>query len=109
MTVWQRQWRLSTAAIAVAVDSGSGGIEPMVPMAASSTVALVDGGSNNGVFTNTSHDNDCHPCPHCPHPCSGWRATKRAMARVARGMVTASRVTGAGDSDSGSNRDEAGR
>jgi hypothetical protein len=64
-TVWQQQWRLLMAAIAVVVDSGVGGIEPMAPMAASSTVSVVDGGGNDGVFTHASHDNDRHPYPHC--------------------------------------------
>jgi hypothetical protein len=70
ITVWQRQWGSLMAAIAVVVDDGSGGIEPTAPMAASSTVAAVDGGSNDGVFTDASHDNNCHPCPHrpCPRP-----------------------------------------
>jgi hypothetical protein len=31
MTVWQRRWRLSTAAIAVVVEGGVGGIEPTAP------------------------------------------------------------------------------
>jgi hypothetical protein len=54
-------------AIAVVVDGAGGGIELMVPMAASSAVAAVDGGGNDGVFTDASHDNDRHPRPH--HPC----------------------------------------
>jgi hypothetical protein len=69
LTVWQRQWWLLMAAIAVIVDGSGGGIEPMALMAASSTVVAVDGDGNNGVFTTTSYDNDCHPCPHRPRPC----------------------------------------
>jgi hypothetical protein len=45
-------------------------------------VAVVDGGSNDGVFTTPSQDNNNHPCPHLPCPCppsdkdwmAGWRA-----------------------------------
>jgi hypothetical protein len=69
LTVWQQQWQSTTAAIVVIVGSGSGRIEPMVPMAASLTVAAVDGGGNDCIFTNTSHDNDRHPCPHRPRTC----------------------------------------
>jgi hypothetical protein len=69
-TVLQRQWGSSTAAIAVIVDGGSSGIEPLAPMAALLTVAAVDGDGNDGIFTKASHDNNRHPCPHhpCPHP-----------------------------------------
>ncbi len=61
-TVWQQRWRLSMGAIAVVIDGGSSGIEPMAPMAASST-AVVDGGSDNGAFTTASHKDDRHLCP----------------------------------------------
>jgi hypothetical protein len=57
------------AAIAVVIDGGGSGIEPTAPMVALSTVAAVDGSGNDGVFTTTSYNNDCHPCPHCPRPC----------------------------------------
>ncbi len=57
MTVWQQQWRLLMAAIAVVVNGGGGGIELTAPMAASSTVAAIDGGGDNGVFTNACHNN----------------------------------------------------
>jgi hypothetical protein len=74
------------AVMAVVNNGGSGGIEPMVLMAASSTVAAVDAGSNVGVFTTASHDNNHHPCPHHPRPCppldkdlmAGWRARRNA-------------------------------
>ncbi len=46
------------AAMAVVVDSGSSGIEPTAPMAASSMMVANDGNSNNGAFTTASHDND---------------------------------------------------
>jgi hypothetical protein len=49
LTVWQRQWRLSTSAIASIVDGSCGGIELRALMAASLTMAAVDGGSDNGV------------------------------------------------------------
>ena len=55
-------------AIAVIVNGGGGGIEPMAPMAVSLIVAAVDGGSNNSIFTNASHNNACHPHPHRPCP-----------------------------------------
>ncbi len=81
-TVWQQQWWLLMAAIAVVVDGSNNGMEPTAPMAALSTVAVVDGGGNKGIFTTTLYSNDPHPCPHCP--CSrplldkdwaaGWRA-----------------------------------
>jgi hypothetical protein len=51
------RWSLM-ASIAVIVDGSSDGIELMAPMAASSTVAAVDGGSDNGIFTTPSHDNN---------------------------------------------------
>jgi hypothetical protein len=79
-TVWQQQWKSLTAAIAVVVDGGGSEIEPTALMAAFSTVAAVDGGGNDGVFTDTSHDNDRHPCLHRPCPSSDkdqmarWRA-----------------------------------
>ncbi len=75
-TVWQWRWQSSTAAIAVVVDGSGGRIEPTVPTLASLTVVVVDGGRDDGVFTNASHDNDRHPCPHCPHPPSDkdWMA-----------------------------------
>jgi hypothetical protein len=67
--------------VAVVVEGGNNGIEPMAPMAALLTVVAVDGG-NNGIFTSTSYDNDNHSHPHCPcpHPLldkewmAGWRA-----------------------------------
>jgi hypothetical protein len=91
---WQRQWRSSIAVIAVVVDSGGGGIEPTVSMAASLMVAVVDGGSNDGVFTTTSHDNDCHPHPHHPRPhppldedwTAGWRAHRGASQLLSPGL-----------------------
>ncbi len=57
---------------AVIVDGGSSRIELTVPMAASLTVAAVDGGGNYGVFTTVSHDNyrHSHPHPSCPCPLS---------------------------------------
>ncbi len=69
------------AAIAV-IDGDSSGIEPMVPMAVLVVVAKVYGSGNNGIFSTTSHNNGCHPCPHplCPCPCpppsldKGWTA-----------------------------------
>jgi hypothetical protein len=84
--VWQWRWWLLTAVIAVIVVSGSSGIEPTAPMAALSTLAVVDGSSNDGVFTTTSYDNDRNPCPHCPRPhppldkdqTAGWRARRDA-------------------------------
>ncbi len=68
------------------VDSGGGGIEPTAPMAASSTVAAVDGGGNDNIFTNSSHNNDRHPCPHRPRPPSdiGRRGGGRAVTRLIR-------------------------
>ncbi len=68
-------------AIAVVVDGGGGGIEPTALMVVSLTMAVVDGGSNNGVFTTTSYNKDYHPCPHRPCLCppldkdqmAGWR------------------------------------
>jgi hypothetical protein len=69
LTVWQRQWWLSLAVIAVIVNGSGGGIEPTAPMVALLMVRVVDGGSDNGVFTTTSHDNNRHPCPHHPCPC----------------------------------------
>ncbi len=72
LNVWQRQWRLLMVAIEFVVDRGGSGIEPTAPMATSLTVAAVDSGSNNGVFTTASHVNDCYPCPHCPHPRPLW-------------------------------------
>jgi hypothetical protein len=83
-TVWQRQWRSSTAAIAVVVDGSGNGIEPTVLILASLTVVVVDGGRDDGVFTNASHDNDRHPRPHRPHPpldkdwMVGWRVRRDA-------------------------------
>jgi hypothetical protein len=70
------------AAIAVVVNGGGSGIEPTAPIAASLMVAVVDGVSDDGVFTNASHDDDRHPRPHhhCPFPpadkdwTAGWRA-----------------------------------
>jgi hypothetical protein len=50
------------AAIVVVVDGSNGGIEPMAPMAALSTVAAVDGGGNNGVSTTTSYEHN-RPLP----------------------------------------------
>ncbi len=58
-TVWQKQWWLSTVAIAVVVDGSNHGIEPTALMAALSTVAAVDGGGNDGIFTTTSYNHDC--------------------------------------------------
>jgi hypothetical protein len=57
------------AAIEVIVDGGDTGIEPTAPMAASLTVAAVDGGGNNGDLTPSYYDNDRHPHLHPPHPC----------------------------------------
>ncbi len=59
--------RLSTVGIAVVVGGGGGRIEPTAPMAALLMVAVVDGSSNNGIVTTASHNDNCHPCPHCPH------------------------------------------
>jgi hypothetical protein len=73
------------AAIAVVVDSGGGGIELAAPIVALSTVAAIDGGGNDGVFTNASHGNNRHPCPHCPCPPSDedWTAGGgRAVMRL---------------------------
>ncbi len=76
-------------AIAVIVDGSSCGTEPTVPMAALLTVAVVDGGGNNGVFITASHNDNRHPCPHCPCPCppsdKDWTAEWRA--RLVVGMV----------------------
>ncbi len=55
-------------AIAVVVVDGGSGIEPTAPMAALLTVAVVDGSGDNGVFTTTSYEDNCNPCPHCPCP-----------------------------------------
>ncbi len=81
-TVWQWQWWSLTAAIVAIVNGCNNEIERMASMEALSTVAVVDGGGNNGVFTTSYYDNDHHPCPHCPHPrplsgkdrTVGWRA-----------------------------------
>jgi hypothetical protein len=56
------------AAMAVNIDGSNDGIEPTAPMAASLTVAAVDSGGNNGIFTTSYYNNDRHPCPHCPCP-----------------------------------------
>jgi hypothetical protein len=51
---------------------------------ASSTVATVDGGGDNGIFTTASHDDYRHPHPHCPCPpldknwTAGWRVHRDA-------------------------------
>jgi hypothetical protein len=80
LNVWQRRWQSSMAAIAVTVDGGGSGIEPIVLMVALLAVVVADGGGNNGIFTDASHHNDRHPCPHYPCPPSdedrtvGWRA-----------------------------------
>ncbi len=79
-----------TAAIVVVVNGGGSGIEPVAPMAASLTVVAVDGGGKDGIFTNISHNNDHHPCPH------------------ARAMALASRVAGDGDGNSNVDGNEAG-
>jgi hypothetical protein len=55
-------------------------------MVALSTVAVVDGGSDNGIFTTSYYNNDHHPCPHCPCSCplldkdqmAGWRVHRDA-------------------------------
>jgi hypothetical protein len=52
LTVWQWQWQLLMVVIVVVVDGGGSGIERTAPMAASLTVVAVDGGSNDGIFTN---------------------------------------------------------
>jgi hypothetical protein len=78
------------AAIAVVVNGGGSGIQPMAPMAAWLTVAAVDGGGDDGIFTNASHDNNHHPCPH------------------ARAMAMASRVAVDGNGDSDGDGNEAG-
>ncbi len=69
-------------ALAVIIDGRDGGIEPTVPIAALLTVVAVDGGSNNGIFTTASHNNDHHPVSHCPCPCppldKDWIARWRA-------------------------------
>ncbi len=78
--MWLRRWWSSTAAIAVVVDGGNGGIELMAPMAARSTVAAVDGVSNNGVFITISSNNNRHPHPHCPCPCPCPPLDKNWMA-----------------------------
>jgi hypothetical protein len=82
LTVWQWQWWLLTSAIAVVINGGSSGIELMAPIAALPTVAAVDGGSNDGVFTTASHDDDRHPCPHCPCPCPPLDKDQTAQWRV---------------------------
>ncbi len=82
MTVWQQQLRTPATAIAIIVNGGSGGIESMVPMAPSLTVTAVDGSGNDGVFTTTSHNNNCQPPPHGPCPLldkdwtAGWRVRR---------------------------------
>ncbi len=93
MTVWQRRWQSLRAVIVVIVDGGGGGIELTGPMAVSSTLAAVDGGGNDGVFT--------------PLPLPWVAATKRAMARMARAMAKTSRVVGDGDVDSNGDSNEA--
>ncbi len=73
-------------AIAVIVNGGNNGIEPMATIAGLLTVAAVDGSGNNGIFTSSYYDNDRKPCPHCPCPCClsdkdhtvGWRACRDA-------------------------------
>ncbi len=69
-------------AIAVVIDNDGGGIEPMVPMVASlmvATVAAVDGGAEDGVFTTNSHNDDRHPCsPSNKNWTVGWRAHRDA-------------------------------
>ncbi len=52
-----------TAAIAVVVDGNGGGIEPTVPMAALLSVAAIDGGAKDGIFTTNSHNDNHHPHP----------------------------------------------
>jgi hypothetical protein len=65
----------------------------MVLMTVSSTVEVVDGGGNDGVFTTTSHDDDRHPRPHRPCPLSdedwmaGWRV-RRDASHVSFVVVT---------------------
>jgi hypothetical protein len=106
-----------TAMIAVIVDCGSGGIEPNALMAALSMLAEVDGGSNNGVLTTASCNNNCHPHPHCPCPSppldedriAGWRARHVAsyllLPHLSSLAPFLSPLTGQGAKDNGcSNR-----
>jgi hypothetical protein len=51
-------------AILVIVNSSAGGIELMALMAALLTVAAVDDGNDNGIFTTASHYDDRRPRPH---------------------------------------------
>ncbi len=63
-----------TAAMAVVVDGGGGGIEQTALMAALSMVVAVDGSREDGDFTTNSHDDDRHP--HSPSDkdwTAGWR------------------------------------
>jgi hypothetical protein len=63
-----------TAAIAVVIDGGSGGLELTASMVALSTVAAVDGGGEDGIFITKSHNDDCHPCsPSDKDRTAGWR------------------------------------
>jgi hypothetical protein len=66
------------AAIAVVIDGGSSGIKPTALMAASLTVAAVDGGGNDGIFTTNSYNNDRHPHHH--QPCSRLPSDKDLTA-----------------------------
>ncbi len=43
---------------AVVVDGGSGGMEPMAPMAALLTAVAVDGGGGNGIVATAINDNN---------------------------------------------------
>jgi hypothetical protein len=70
--VWQRQWWLPMAAIAVVVNGGVDGIELKDPMAVLLTVAAVGSGGKDGIFTTSYYDNDHHPCPLRPRPCLSW-------------------------------------
>jgi hypothetical protein len=45
-------------AIAIVINGGGVGIEPMAPMAVSLIVAVVDGGGKDGIFTTNFHNND---------------------------------------------------
>jgi hypothetical protein len=75
--------QLSMAVLDVVVNDGGSGIEPAAPMAVSSTVAAVDGGGKDGVFTTNSHNGNHHPCSSLDEDwTAGWRARHATVAVV---------------------------